>query len=71
MNQNAEFRAAIARLGLSQSGLARKMRELGDPRSMSTILRSIANWCRGETGVPGEMWVVITLLEREAKADPQ
>lgn len=59
------FRAALDRLGLSQSGLARLMRELGDPRSQPTLLRSVSNWCTGATAVPGEMWVVIRLLERQ------
>ena len=59
------FRAALGRLGLSQSGLARLMRGLGDPRSETTILRSVANWSRGVYAVPGEMWVIIRLLEQE------
>lgn len=66
----AEFRAALGRLGLSQSGLARLMRELGDPRSEPTILRSVANWCRGVYAVPGEMWVVIRLLEQQRTGVP-
>jgi len=60
------FRAELARLGLSQSSLARLMRELGDPREAPTILRSVANWCRGVYAVPGEMWVVIRLLGERA-----
>ncbi|WP_428483988.1 hypothetical protein [Rhodopila sp.] len=60
---NVDFRNALGRLGLSQSALARVMRQLGDPRGQMTLLRSISNWCRGETAVPGEMWVVIRLLE--------
>ncbi len=65
MKDAETFREALGRLGLSQSGLARLMRELGDPRSEPTILRSVANWCRGVYAVPGEMWVVIRLLERQ------
>jgi hypothetical protein len=63
---SAEFRAELDRLALSQSGLARLMRELGDPRSTPTILRSVSNWCRGAVAVPGEMWVVIRLLADRA-----
>jgi hypothetical protein len=59
---SAEFRAELAALGLSQTALARRMRDLGDPRSHLTILRSVSNWCRGAVAVPGEMWVVIRLL---------
>ncbi len=60
------FRAELSALGLSQSGLARLMRELGDPRSHPTLLRSVSNWCRGVVAVPGEMWVVIRLLSERA-----
>jgi hypothetical protein len=42
------------------------MRALGDPRSEATILRSISNHATGKTPVRGEMWVVLTLLERQA-----
>lgn len=64
----AAFRDAIRQIGLSQSGLARTMRGLGDPRSQPTLLRSISNWCRGKSSVPGEMWVVLRLLhERPTK----
>lgn len=63
----SDFRAELDRLALSQTALARLMRELGDPRSVPTILRSVSNWCRGVVSVPGEMWVVIRLLaERTA-----
>jgi hypothetical protein len=59
---SAAFRAELDQLGLSQSALARRMSELGDPRDVKTILRSVSNWCRGAVAVPGEMWVVIRLL---------
>lgn len=58
----ADFNAQLTALGLSQSALARRMHELGDPRSVPTILRSVSNWSRGFVAVPGEMWVVIRLL---------
>ena len=64
----ADFRASLDRLGFSQSAFAREMQALGDPRSFPTILRSVSNWCRGETAVPGEVWVVITLLGRPRQA---
>lgn len=64
----AEFRAALGGLGLSQAGLARRMRELGDPRAQPTLVRSITNWCGGHAAVPGEMWVVVRLL-RDARRD--
>ena len=58
-----EFRGALARLGLSQSGLARWMAENGDPRPPKTILRSISNWARGVTEPPGELAIVLRLFE--------
>ena len=61
MNEQ-DFAATIKRLGYSQSSLARKMHELGDPRSVPTILRSIANYHRGIHSVPGEMVVLLKLL---------
>lgn len=60
-----EFRAALAGLGLSQSGLAREMRRLGDPRSPETILRSVQR--AAERGTSGEMDALLgALLRREA-----
>jgi hypothetical protein len=49
-------------LGLSQAGVDRLTRELGDPRPAPTILRSISKWCRGAAAVPVEICVVIWLL---------
>jgi hypothetical protein len=63
----APFRAELARLGLTQSSLARLMRELGDPRDVPAIPRSVANWARGVCAIPGEMWVVIRLLGERAR----
>jgi hypothetical protein len=65
---STEFNAELTALGLSQSALARRMHELGDPRSVPTILRSVSNWCRGVVAVPGEMWVVVRLLAERARA---
>jgi len=58
------FRERIDALGFTQSSLAREMQRLGDPRPWKTILRNISNWARGATDVPGEMWVVLHLLEK-------
>lgn len=62
---DAEFRAALERLGFNQSTFARRLQALGDPRSFQTILRSVSNWCRGAVAVPGEMCVVLTLLQQD------
>jgi len=61
---NTEFRAALERLGFNQSSFARQLIELGDPRPFATIIRNISNYCRGATSVPGEMCVILYLLER-------
>ena len=59
-----QFRAWLVLRGLNQSSLARLLHELGDTRSVPTILRTVANWARGVTTVPGEMVVIARLLDR-------
>ena len=61
---DAEFRAALERLGFNQSSFARYLIDNGDPRTFRTLLRSVSNWCRGIYPVPGEIHVVLTLLQR-------
>lgn len=60
------FREWMERRGLNQTSLARLLHELGDPRPVPTILRTIANWARGVTAVPGEMVVITRLLDERA-----
>jgi hypothetical protein len=64
-----EFRAWLERHSLTQASFARLMRDLGDPRSPATILRSVSNWCRGVTALPGEMCVVTRLLAERLRND--
>jgi DNA-binding transcriptional regulator YiaG len=59
-----QFRAAIARLGLTQSSLARLLSELGDPADPKTILRRVQRWATGDHSVPGEVVALLTLLHR-------
>jgi len=59
-----EFREALESLGFNQSSFARRMIELGDPRSFETALRTISNYARGASGVPAEMEVVLRAMER-------
>lgn len=59
-----DFRSCLTALGFNQSSFARRLIELGDPRSFSTILRSVTNHACGVTGVPGEMVVILRLMER-------
>lgn len=62
--QHSEFRAKIASLGMTQSGLARRMKELGDDRDEKNILRSIQRMVAGDARVSGEMRALLGLLER-------
>jgi hypothetical protein len=59
-----EFRGLLEDMGFNQSSFARRLIELGDPRSFETALRSIANYARGASGVPAEMVVVLRVMER-------
>ena len=61
---DAEFRGALKALGMSQSAFARTLMELGDPRSFTTVLRSVSNYARGETGVPASVVVSLNLMKR-------
>lgn len=62
--QHSEFRAQIAGLNLTQSGLARRMKELGDDREEKNILRSIQRMIAGDARVSGEMRALLGLLEQ-------
>jgi hypothetical protein len=59
-----DFRAALEGRGFSQAGFARFLKEHGDPRSVPTILRSVANWARNVNPPPGEIRVVFALLDK-------
>lgn len=67
MSEYSEFRAQIAALGLTQSGLARRMKELGDDRDEKNILRSIQRMVAGDARVSGEMRALLGLMERETE----
>ena|ERR1035437_881886 len=57
----ADFRATLARLGLSQSALARVLQSLGDDRPWGTILRTVHELARADRSVPMP-WSVVALL---------
>jgi hypothetical protein len=61
--QYSELRARIASLGMTQTGLARRMKELGDDRDEKNILRSIQRMVAGSARVSGEMRALLGLLE--------
>jgi hypothetical protein len=58
----SEIRARIAALGMTQSGLARRMKELGDDRDEKNILRSIQRMVAGDARFSGEMRALLGLL---------
>jgi hypothetical protein len=59
-----EFRAALARLSLSQGMLSRTFRFLGDPAAAKTIRTRVERWASGKAKVPGEAVAFIGLLDR-------
>lgn len=60
----AEFRSQLENLCLTQSALAVRLRDLGDDRSVETILRSIQRMATGDARVSGEMKVILRLLQQ-------
>jgi hypothetical protein len=64
----AAFRSAFDELEETPTELAKRMRQLGDHRSFSTILRSLQRMLAGDIGVSGEMLVIIRLLIRQQRA---
>ena len=68
--QITEARAAIAKLGLTQTGLARRMRQLGDDRCEKNILRSIQRMVSGDARFSGEMRALLGLIEETRAAGP-
>jgi hypothetical protein len=66
-DQAREFRARIARLGMTQTSFASLMKRLGDDRNEKNILRSIQRMVAGDNRVSGEMKVLLGLLEARQK----
>jgi hypothetical protein len=63
MSEYSEIRAKIAALGMTQSGLARRMKELGDDRSEKNILRAIQRMVAGDARFSGEMRALLGLMD--------
>jgi DNA-binding transcriptional regulator YiaG len=59
----AEFRAALSRLGLSQSGFARRVAALGGE---PLPLRTVQAWALGEREPPPVVPALLVLMERES-----
>ncbi|WP_395741814.1 hypothetical protein [Prosthecobacter sp.] len=58
---------AMHELHASPLSLAKRMRELGDNRSLSVITRSLQRMLAGETRVSGEILVIANLMVRELR----
>ena len=71
MTDGSEFRARIFTLGLNQSSLARRMKELGDDRDEKTILRSIQRMVSADARVSGEMRALLGLMEEAETSKEQ
>jgi hypothetical protein len=67
--QYSELRARIAHLGLSQSGLARRMKQLDDDQDERNIPRSIQRMIAGDARISCEMRALIGLMEEHAASD--
>ena len=68
----AWFRARLAEVGQTQSGLSRLMKNCGDDRERKAILRSIQRMAPGRARVSGEMRVLLHFLAKSrAKRDRQ
>jgi hypothetical protein len=58
-----EFRKRLEALGFGQTAFARRLVELGDPRSVEQVLRLISNYASGATKVPGFVIVILNLMD--------
>lgn len=66
-----DLRALIAALGMTQSGLARRMKQLGDDRDERNILRSIQRMVAGDIRFSGEMRALLGLMAEAEQPKPQ
>lgn len=60
----ARFTRLMTALGLTENGLSYQLQRLGDHRKPSSILKSIQRMSAGETGISGEIMVILRLLAR-------
>ena len=60
----ADFLAALAHMGFSQSSFARFLKDMGDDRTELTISRSIQRMVSGDHRISGEMRALIGVLQR-------
>jgi len=62
-----EFRELLAELQMKPATLAKRLRDLGDYRSLPAITRSIQRMLSEDTSVSGEMLVIAKLLVRQQR----
>ncbi len=67
MEEANELRRVLEDLSLSQTALARYMKDLGDDRDEKNILRSIQRMVAGDIRVSGEMRALLGSIPRSAK----
>ncbi|WP_295990462.1 hypothetical protein [Rugamonas sp.] len=65
--RTAEFKARLDELEEGAAELARRLRGLGDYRSVSTIQRSFQRMQSGEIAVSGEMMVIVKMLVNQQR----
>ena len=63
----AQFLALLEELEETPMELAKRMHSLGDHRSPSAILRSIQRASSGESGVSGELLVILKMLAKQQR----
>jgi hypothetical protein len=62
INSPADFKQALADLGIGTNALSKIMRNLGDDRPRENIRRNVQRMATGETRVSGEMRAMLNLL---------
>jgi hypothetical protein len=70
INSPADFKQALADLGVGTNALSKIMKHLGDDRPRDNIRRNLARMATGEARVPGEMRAILNMLDMLRLAMP-
>ena len=70
INSPADFKQALADLGVGTNALSKIMKHLGDDRPRDNIRRNLARMATGEARVPGEMRAMLNMLDMLRLAMP-
>jgi hypothetical protein len=62
INSPADFKEALASLGVGTNALSKIMKHLGDDRPRDNIRRNLQRMAAGEARVPGEMRAMLNML---------